>query len=258
MIKVLFVLPSGDTIYGSGRSVVQLARALGVKYDILVGRSLIQTINEEMLRKDFGCNLENIYSLWLPNSNFYYGKSNNIFIRLAAIHKYLMWVINKGRFKNIIQNNDYAVIHLNSLILAPMIRSEYRMILHVREVFEGLGWQHKYIEKRLQWTKGVIYINPSTKAAFDNQKLNATIIQDPFEMTHLADMNANDIKKGLGLKPGDVVFFILGRYKLVIADTDLGVAEYSCSTCLSPCTISEVPNASLENDSTALFAFLIK
>ena len=85
-MKILFVVPGGDVIYGSGRSVVQLARALDLKFDLLVGKSLLYKVDEEQIRESFGSNLEQIYQLWLPNVNFYYGKSKNIFIKAAAAH----------------------------------------------------------------------------------------------------------------------------------------------------------------------------
>lgn len=212
-MKILFVLPSGDTIYGSGRCAVQLARALELKFDLLVGKSLIQTIDERSLRENFGSNLGNIYQMWLPNANFYYGKNVNYPVKLAAIHKYVMWIINKKKFRKIIQKNDYDIIHLNSMILSPMIQSQYRMILHVREVFEGTKWQRKYIERKLHQAKGVIYINPSTRRAFDNRDINQVIIQDPFEMTHLSKLDASKIRQDLGLKQNAVIFSILGRYE---------------------------------------------
>lgn len=212
-MKILFVMPSGDTIYGSGRSVVQLARALNLKFDLVVGKSLIYKADEEQIRESFGGNLENIYQLWLPNANFYYGKSKNIFVKAAAVHKYFMWLISKRAFRKIIQMNAYAVIHLNSMILAPVVRPEYKMILHVREVFEGNHLQRKYIEKKLHQAHGVIYINSSTRAAFDNRNVNEVIIQDPFEMTHLSELDTAAARRDLGLRPDDVVFAILGRYE---------------------------------------------
>lgn len=212
-MKILFVVPSGDVIYGSGRSVVQLARALDLKFDLLVGKSLLYKADEEQIRESFGSNLEQIYQLWLPNVNFYYGKSKNIFIKAAAAHKCLMWLTEKRAFRQIIQKNRYAAIHLNSMILAPMVGPQYKMILHVREVFEGNRLQYRYLEKKLQQAHGVIYINPTTRAAFDNQNINEVIIQDPFEMTHLADVDTAEAKKKLGLQPENVVFSILGRYE---------------------------------------------
>lgn len=212
-MKILFVMPSGDTIYGSGRSLVSLARALNLKFDLIIGKSLIQKTDEELIRENFGCNLENIYQLWLPNANFYYGKSKGIFVKAAVIHKYFMWLLSRRTFRKIIQKNAYAAIHLNSMILAPMVRPEYTMILHVREVFEGNRLQRRYIQKKLHQAHGVIYINPSTRAAFDNRNVNAVIIQDPFEMTHLSELDTAAVRRDLGLRPDDVVFAILGRYE---------------------------------------------
>ncbi|MCM1103022.1 MAG: hypothetical protein NC409_02855 [Clostridium sp.] len=213
MMKLLFVLPSGDTIYGSGRSAAQLARALNLKFDLVVGRSLIHQTDEEKLRESFGSNLGKIHSLWLPNANYYYGKSKNFFLRAAAWHKYFMWLWNRRKFKKIICAGAYTAIHLNSMILAPMVRSEYRMILHVREVFEGSRRQRSYLEKKLRKAHGVIYINPSTRAVFDNRNVNEVIIQDPFEMTHLAELDVAGVRKRLDLRSDNVIFAILGRYE---------------------------------------------
>lgn len=212
-MKILFVLPSGDTIYGSGRSVVSLARALNLKFDLIIGKSLIQKADEGRIRESFGRNLEKIYQLWLPNANFYYGKNKNILVRAAAVHKYLMWLLNRRIFRKIIREGDYAAIHLNSMILAPMVSPGCKIILHVREVFEGNRRQRKYIEKKLHQAQGVIYINPSTRAAFDNRNVNEVIIQDPFEMTHLSELDTVAVRRDLDLRPDDVVFAILGRFE---------------------------------------------
>ncbi len=212
-MKILFVLPSGDTVYGSGRCAVQLARASGLQFDLLVGKSLIHPIDEENLRRQFGDKLGSIYQLWLPNVNFYYGENKNIFVIFAAIHKYIMWRIQKRKFRNIIQSNGYDVIHLNSLILIPMVDKKYRMILHVREVFEGATWKRRYIEKKMSHAAAVIYINPSTRKALGNAGTREIVIQDPFEMEHIADLDAAEIKRNLGLSQDNVVFAILGRYE---------------------------------------------
>lgn len=212
-MKILFVLPSGDTIYGSGRSVVQLARALNLRFDLVIGKSLVQRVDEEQIRESFGSNLDSIYQLWLPNANYYYGKNKSFFVRAAVMHKYLMWLVNRRKFRKIIQKNDYAAIHLNSMILAPMVEPEYKMILHVREVFEGNHRQKGYIEKRLRQAHGVIYINPSTRAAFDNRNVNEVVIQDPFEMTYLEGLDTEAVRRKLGLSPAQAVFAILGRYE---------------------------------------------
>lgn len=147
-MKILFVLPSGDTVYGSGRCAVQLARASGLQFDLLVGKSLIHPIDEENLRRQFGDKLGSIYQLWLPNVNFYYGENKNIFVIFAAIHKYIMWRIQKRKFRNIIQSNGYDVIHLNSLILIPMVDKKYRMILHVRKCLKEQHGNAGILRKR--------------------------------------------------------------------------------------------------------------
>lgn len=212
-MKILFALPSGDTVYGSGRCAVQLARASGLQFDLLVGKSLIHSIDEENLREQFGDKLGNIYQLWLPNVDFYYGANKNIFVIFAAIHKYIMWLVQKRKFRKIVQGNRYDVIHLNSMILAPMVDEKYKMILHVREVFEGAGWKRRYIEKKLQEVNAVIYINPSTRNALNDVGVNGVMIQDPFEMQHIAEINASEVKESLGIVPESVVFAILGRYE---------------------------------------------
>lgn len=212
-MKILFALPSGDTVYGSGRCAVQLARASGLQFDLLVGKSLIHSIDEGNLREQFGDKLGNIYQLWLPNIDFYYGANKNIFVIFAAIHKYIMWLVQKRKFRKIVQGNRYDVIHLNSMILAPMVDEKYKMILHVREVFEGATWKRKYIENKLHCAAAVIYINPSTRNMLDNTEVNETIIQDPFEMKHIADLNSFEIRRRLGISQDSVVFAILGRYE---------------------------------------------
>lgn len=212
-MKILFVLHNGDTIYGSGRSIVQLADSLDVDYDIVLGKSLVNKIDEDKVRESFGPRLKNIYQLWLPNFNAYFGRLKGVTIRLVEIHKYVMWKLNQKKLKRICKENGYDIIHLNTMTLCSMVNEKFPIILHVREVFEGKDWEHKYIQKKIQKAKGVIYINPSTRKMFDNDGVKEVIIQDPFDMTEVGKIDTQQVRQKYKIDSDKVVFSILGRYE---------------------------------------------
>lgn len=219
-MKILFVLPSGDTVYGSGRSIAELAKNLKSPYDLLVGKSLHGPIDKAKLRKAFDDNLGEIYEMWLPNLNSYYGRSEARFMRLAELHKAVMWKLEQTKFVRTLEQNQYDVIHLNSMILAPMLNKKYPMILHVREVFQGNEKEISYMRKLVKQARGVIYINPTVRQAFEgavgrenSSLLKSNIVPDPFDMTELRELDANEIRKNLGIGQNQIVFAVLGRYE---------------------------------------------
>lgn len=213
MGKILYVLHSGDIIYGSGRSIVKLAKSINRDCDIIIGKSLLHKINEEEIREAFGAKLDKIYQLWLPNFNFYYGKPKELLLRIAALHKDFMWLLNKKKFEKLLEENHYDIIHLNSMILSPLVNSKYPMILHVREVFEGSVFEKRYIENKMKQSRGVIFINPSTRNRFLHIDINERVIQDPFDMTELNNINSEEIKKQFNIDCKSVIFAIIGRYE---------------------------------------------
>ena len=75
----------------------------------------------------------------MTNANFYYGRNKSVVFKIAEIHKYFMWILNRRKFKTIIYRTDYDLIHLNSMILSPIVSEKCKLILHVGEVFESMG-----------------------------------------------------------------------------------------------------------------------
>lgn len=212
-MKILYVLPSDDVIYGSGRCIAQMAKDIDEPFDLLVGKSLVKKIDEDKLRKAFGKKIGKIYKAWLPNFNAYYGKGEGFLMAGALLHKYIMWIKDRRTVHQIFYENKYDIIHLNSMILLPMLSNKYNMLLHIREVFQGNDKERNYASKMIHKASGIIYINPSTKKAMNVHHANEIIIQDPFDMTKLKDIDIGSIKKFWHIDSDKIVYAILGRFE---------------------------------------------
>ncbi len=212
-MRILFVLPSSDTIYGSGRCVRYLANSLHCKYDIIVGKSLIHKVDIASLRESFSSNLEHIYAMWLPNYNAYYGRVSGVSMRIAEIHKYIAWIFSKKIFDRTVKSGKYDIIHLNSMILAPMLSRKYKMIIHIREVYEGNERKHRFLERKLRDAYGLIYINPSVRSALGVVHANSVMIQDPFDMRYLEALDRQTICQEYNISESAIIFSILGRFE---------------------------------------------
>jgi glycosyltransferase involved in cell wall biosynthesis len=202
-MKILFVTHSLK-LGGAERSLRELVRNLdGVVADLVVPRWSRQSDDE--IRAMFGPALRRVERIWLPFDLCYRGRPP----RYRAIHRYagaLLWRLSRRRWENRIAHENYDAIHLNSVVLHPMVRARFPFTVHVREIVEV---HYARVARSLAAARGLIFIDQATRAPFATLRTPSVVMNNPFAMR--ASPLPVDAAARLKADPVDVtVFAIIG------------------------------------------------
>lgn len=212
-MRALFVLHDGVFIYGANRSISELLKNVKYDYDLMIGRSFTKNPNEAELRQMFGGHLKNIYVVWLPRYRCFSFCKQGLYSECSHVANNFMAFLCAHKRKKLIRKGQYDYIHLNSVILYPLIDSHAKYILHMRE-FVDQGYRDiKRVKKACESTAGIIYIDEGTKRNTEKVLCNPhnTIIVNPFDMTAVQEVDYEKSLKKYHLSPNNVVFAMLGR-----------------------------------------------
>jgi glycosyltransferase involved in cell wall biosynthesis len=202
-MKLLFVTHSLK-VGGAERSLELLVRNLeGVVCDLIVPRWARQS--DDAIRAAFGPSLRRVHRTWLPYDRCYRGRPPTY----RAIHRYagaLLWRLGGRRLDKRVAREGYDAIHLNSVILHPMVRTGLPFIVHVREIVE---LHHERVARSLAAARGAIFIDLATKAPFASLGTPNMVMNNPIAMGD-SPVPA-DAAARLRANPADVtVFAIIG------------------------------------------------
>lgn len=167
---------------GSTRSLRELIRgSTGFECDLVVPRDE-KTMDEREMREYFGPNVRRIERFWLPFELCYRGrpplwKSGYRWAGLAAL-----WRLERARFYRFAQG--YDAIHLNSVVLHPMVRPDLPFIVHVREIVD---LDLARVRRHLAAARGVIFIDEATQKPFADLALRRSLV-----LNNAVDMTAVD------------------------------------------------------------------
>lgn len=192
--KALFITHD-TTLYGASRSLQTLLQHYSdTAFDLVVNKRLVRKNDFDEIRRRFGPRVGEIMEYYLPFDLCYKGKDPNSALVLA---NRFLWARNKKRFYQMLEEKQYAFIHLNSLILHPLITEQFPFILHVREIFDGSS---DVITASFVKAKGLIFIDEATKAAFPENELPFhTILNNPFDMTGGQNTDPEPLRRQLGI-----------------------------------------------------------
>src|SRR5207244_1497962 len=111
-------------------------------------------------------------------------------------------------FYRLVRDEKYDAVHLNSLVLHPMVRGDLPFFVHVREIVAS---DHARVRRNLAAARGVVFIDDATRAPFADVALRShTILNNPVDMTAVGALPA-DAAARLGGDPARlVVFAIIG------------------------------------------------
>lgn len=183
--KALFITHDTGN-YGASRSLqLLLSNYRSVSVDMIVQRKFRGRHNHDDLRQRFGGCANRIWEAFLPFDTCYDGgRKNIIFGVLLKLYNKVFWGRDKKRIKNAISGGGYDFIHLNSLVLYPMLTERYPFVLHVREIYDGSNPKAiDYVKK----AAGVIFIDEATRAPFRDVPLRKNaVLNNPFDMTPVA------------------------------------------------------------------------
>lgn len=216
-MKGLFVIHSTNMIYGASKSLAQLLNNINCEYDIIFPKSLSDNITDDDIRKVYGSKIKKIYRLWLPYERCFVGKGKlNIsdFSGLKQTIKYSIRQIVSKIFKyklyKIIDNEKYDFVYLNSLTLYPLINRRHNSFIHVREVVDTSSITFGKIVSKLNRASGVVFIDYATQLPFSGYVANELVLNNPFDMSKLSLIKAEEVYLKYSINKSKTIFTILG------------------------------------------------
>lgn len=190
---------------GSTRSLRELiANYPGVEIDLVIPYRA--TMTEAEVRAYFGPAVRQIFQFWLPLELCYRGRPSLV----RAGHRWLalgvLWRTNRAAFYRLARN--YDAIHLNSMVLHPMVRADLPLVVHVREIVD---LDVARVQRNLRKARGVIFIDEATRAPFRDARLPTSIVlNNAVDMTGVGAPPADAAERLRGDPATLTVFSIIG------------------------------------------------
>lgn len=112
-----------------------------------------------------------------------------------------------------IRQGGYDYVHLNSLVLFPVIDGNARYIVHAREIINPLYSRIRQFARALERAAGIIYIDEATRIPVEAVMRNrrAIVLNNPFDMTWVADVGYEDSLRKYGVTQTNTIFAMLGQ-----------------------------------------------
>lgn len=212
-MKALFVLHEGIFIYGANRSIAGVLQNLEYDYDLLVCKSFTRKVDEAELRRLLGKHLQNIYMVWMPRYRCQYYDRVSFFSECSHIVNNAIAFFCKGKRKRVIREGNYDYVHLNSLVLFPLIDDTARYVIHAREIIDPQYRRLGQFVKALERAAGVIYIDEATRIPIEAVMRNnrTMVLNNPFDMTWVAKADYEESLKKCGVTHKHTIFAMLGQ-----------------------------------------------
>lgn len=212
-MRALFVLQSGQFLYGASRSIEGLLKNIDYEYDLMICKSFTGKIDEDAIRSRLGKNLRKIYLCWLPRYRCQFFDKKGFYSECSHYVNNVMAFFNSFKRKRIIRKGNYNYVHLNSLVLFPLIDKKSNFIIHAREIVNLSYWLKRMLAKKLKMAKGIIYIDDATKVSVEQVHVhpNTLLINNPFDMTAVKDVDYFRAMKQYGINENETVFAMLGQ-----------------------------------------------
>lgn len=212
-MKALFVLHEGIFIYGANRSITGVLQNIDYDYDLLICKSFTRKPDEAELRELLGRHLQNIYTVWMPRYRCQYYDKVSLFRECSHIVNNIMALFCGSKRRKVIRQGCYDYVHLNSLVLFPVIDDAARYVVHAREIINPNYRRIGQFAKALEHAAGIIYIDEATRipieAVMSNKK--TMVLNNPFDMTWVAKADYEDSLRKCGVARGNTVFAMLGQ-----------------------------------------------
>ncbi|MEO6775183.1 MAG: glycosyltransferase [Kofleriaceae bacterium] len=193
---------------GAARSLRELVRNYeGAEYDLAVPH-FASVPEDDEIRRFFGDRLHRIVRFWLPWSEVYAGHPT---VRQSARSHLvfpLAWRAQRASFERFVRRERYDLVHLNSLVLHPMLRADVPMLLHVREI---LTEHHDRVRADAARAAGVIFIDQATRAPFAPRlPERSAVLNNPVDMTAVGTLPARLDDRLRGARDHLTVFAMIG------------------------------------------------
>jgi glycosyltransferase involved in cell wall biosynthesis len=205
-LKLLFVAHTVG-FGGAARSLRELVRGYDVDADLAIPR-MVPVPSDAEIRRFIGPNLRRIHRFWLPWSEIYVGHPT---VRQSARSHLLFpitWRAQRRAFERFVRRERYDGVHLNSVVLHPMLTADVPMSMHVREI---VSERHAWVRANAARARGVVFIDEATRKPFAPEVPKKHIVlNNPVNMTGVGTLPV-DVEKRIGGDPQKlVVFAIIG------------------------------------------------
>lgn len=212
-MKALFVLHESKFIYGANRSIAELLKNIDYDFDLLICKSFTQKINEREIRELLGKHLKRIYICWLPKYRCYAFDKVSIVSELSHLTNNFMAFIYSFQREIIIKQGNYDYVHLNSVVLFPVINDNAVYFMHNREIINSSYYNIKKLVKKIGKARGIICIDETTKNSLKQvfPEERAIILNNPFNMLDLRNVSYEENLLEYGLNTENTIFAMLGQ-----------------------------------------------
>jgi glycosyltransferase involved in cell wall biosynthesis len=191
---------------GASRSLRELVNGYeDADADLAVPR-FTATPDDPTIRRYFGPRLGRIFRFWLPWSEVYVGHPQVWQSARSHLLFPALWRAQQPLFERFVRRERYDLVHLNSLVLHPMVSREVPTTLHVREI---LVEQQARVQADAARTQGTIFIDDATKKPFEPRLPGHHIVlNNPVDMTGVGTLPA-DAAARLGGDPARLTIFAM-------------------------------------------------
>ena len=212
-MKALFVIHESKFVYGSNRSIAELLGNIDYDFDVMICKSFTRKVDEKEIREMLGKHLQKIYICWLPRYRCYFYNTIGVISELSHLTNNFMALIYSHKRKKIIRQGGYDYVHLNSMVLFPMIDDKDVYIMHVREIINPNYYNVKKLRRKMEDAEGIIYIDEATHASLQPvyAENRAITLNNPFSMLSLAKIDYKENLKKYGLTEDNTIFALLGQ-----------------------------------------------
>lgn len=212
-MKALFVLHEGIFIYGANRSITGVLQNIGYDYDLLICKSFTRRADEAELRTLLGDHLKNIYTVWMPRYRCQYYDKVSVFSECSHIVNNIMAFFCRRKRTSVISQGGYDYVHLNSLVLYPVIDDKARYIVHAREIINPQYRRIGRFAEALERAAGIIYIDEATRIPIEAIMRNrrAIVLNNPFDMRWVDHVDYEESLKKCGVSRENTIFAMLGQ-----------------------------------------------
>lgn len=183
--RYLFI--THDTsIYGASRSLQNLLVGLDIDYDLIIQKKIKSKNNIQEIKSFFGGNAKNVYEFYLPFEECYIGKNATKSLLSKSFQKIkeLLFRAHKNKLKRFLESQQYDCIHLNSIVLYPIIDKKYPIFIHIRELYDNSNGAVFF--DHINNSKGVIFIDKEVSKPFINLRTKSVILNNPYNMSRVA------------------------------------------------------------------------
>ena len=212
-MKALFIIHCQNPIYGASRSVGNLIRNLDADVDLIFPFKMKKDgITQEQIEAFYGPRVGKIWYLPQPARLSLMDFRFPLLHHIKSFVKEGIYFFARPVYRGIYRNGGYDFIHLNSATLYPMLNRRQPMFIHIREsVRKRLFFWDRGFFRRLTQAHGIVYISDEVRDTCPQRETPSIVLQNPFDQTHVGEIDAGAAQKRFGLSGGETVYAIIGN-----------------------------------------------